>query len=69
MSHSYVETQFGSRNCSDILGCDISAREGEAVFDAKKLARSVCLDTTVKTTELVVRILENQAAIRHSLIE
>jgi C_GCAxxG_C_C family probable redox protein len=55
------ETQFGSRNCSDILGCDISTREGEAVFDAKKLARSVCLDTTVKTTELVVRILGNQA--------
>ncbi len=58
-----------SRKCSDILGCDISTREGERVFNAKKLARTICLDTTVITTELVVRILENQADIRHSLLD
>ena len=62
------EKQFGSRNCSDILGCDISMREGEGVFNAKKLARTICLDTTVKTTELVLRILENQADIKHPLL-
>ena len=61
------EKHFGSRNCSDILGCDISTREGEAVFEANKLAKTVCLDATVKTTDLVMRILENQDDIRHPL--
>ncbi len=41
-----------SRNCSEILGCDISTREGEGIFNAKKLARTIYLDTTVKTTGL-----------------
>ncbi len=61
------ERQFGSRNCSDIIGCDISTREGEAVFEAKKLAKTICLDATTKTTELVMQVLENQADIRHPL--
>ena len=61
------EKHFGSRNCSNILGCDISTREGEAVFEANKLAKTVCLDATVKTTDLVMRILENQDNIRHPL--
>lgn len=63
------EKHLGSRNCSDILGCDISTREGEAVFEARKLAKTVCLDATVKATELVMQVLENQNDIRHSLID
>ena len=63
------EKQFGSRNCSDLLGCDISTREGEAVFEAKKLGKTRCLDITVKTTELVMQVLENHDNIRHSLVE
>jgi len=63
------ENQLGSRNCSDILGCDISTREGEAVFENKKLMKTVCLDATVKATDLVMQVLENQENIRHSLIE
>ncbi len=63
------EKQFGSRNCSDLLGCDISTREGEAVFEAKKLVKTRCLDITVKTTELVMQVLENHHDIRHSLIK
>ncbi|CAB1082559.1 hypothetical protein D1AOALGA4SA_10169 [Olavius algarvensis Delta 1 endosymbiont] len=63
------ENQLESRNCSDILGCDISTREGEAVFEAKKLAKTVCLDATVRATELVMQVLENQDNIRHSLID
>ena len=62
------EKHFGSGNCSDILGCDISTREGEAVFNARKLAKTVCLDATVKATEFVMRILENQDEIRHTLV-
>ena len=63
------EKQFGSRNCSDLLGCDISTREGHAVFEAKKLGKTRCLDFTVKTTELVMQVLENHNNIRHSLVE
>ena len=63
------EKHLGSRNCSDILGCDISTREGEAVFEAKKLAKTVCLDATIQATELVMQVLENQDDIRHSLVE
>jgi len=63
------EKQFGSRNCSDLLGCDISTREGETVFEAKKLGKTRCLDITVKTTELVMQVLENHNNIRHSLIK
>jgi C_GCAxxG_C_C family probable redox protein len=63
------EKQFGSRNCSDLLGCDISTREGEAVFEAKKLVKTRCLDLTVKTTELVMQVLENHDNIRHSLVK
>jgi C_GCAxxG_C_C family probable redox protein len=63
------EKKFGSRNCSDLLGCDISTREGEAVFEAKKLGKTLCLDITVKTTDLVMQILENHHDIRHSLVK
>jgi len=63
------EKEFGSRNCSDLLGCDISTREGEAVFEADKLLKTVCLDITVKTTELVMQVLENHDNIRHSLVK
>jgi hypothetical protein len=63
------EKQFGSRNCSDLLGCDISTREGETIFEAKKLGKTLCLDMTVKTTELVMQVPENHDNIRHSLVE
>ena len=63
------EKQFGSRNCSDLLGCDISTQEGEAVFEAKKLGKTRCLDITVKTTELVMQVLENHNNIKHSLVK
>ena len=62
------EKHLGSRNCSDILGCDISTREGEAAFKENKLMKTVCLDATVKAAELVMRVLENKDDIRHSMI-
>ncbi len=63
------EKQFGSRNCSDLLGCDISTPAGEAVFEDAKLGKTVCLDITVKTSDLVMQILDNHHDIRHSLIQ
>lgn len=63
------EERLGSRNCSDILGCDISTREGEAVFKANNLMKTACLDATVQAADLVIRVLENQDSIKHSMIE
>jgi len=63
------EEHFGSTNCSDLLGCDISTKEGDAVFKAGNLAKTVCLEVTVKAADLLARVLENQDGIRHSLIE
>ena len=63
------EKEFGFRNCSDLLGCDISTLEGEAVFEAKKLGKTLCLDLTVNTTDLVMQVLENHENIKHSLAE
>jgi C_GCAxxG_C_C family probable redox protein len=62
------EKHFGTRNCSDILGCDISTREGETEFKANNLMKTVCLDATVTATDLVMQVLENQDDIRHSMI-
>ena len=63
------EKHLGSRNCSDILGCDISTQEGESEFKAKNLMKTVCLDATVKAADLVMRVLENKDDIRHSMID
>ena len=62
------EKHLGSRNCSEILGCDISTREGAAEFDARKLAKTVCLDATVQATDLVMKVLDDQENIKHSMI-
>jgi C_GCAxxG_C_C family probable redox protein len=67
MVHDF-EKKFGSRNCSDLLGCDISTAEGEAFFQANKLGNTLCLDITVQTAGLVMQILENHQNIQHSLV-
>ena len=67
MVHDF-EKQFGSRYCSELLGCDISTAEGEAIFQANKLGKTLCLDITVQTAGLVMQILENHQDIRHSLV-
>ena len=63
-----IEKRLFSRKCSDILGCNISTREGEADFKAKKLMKTVCLDATVQAADLVVRVLDDQDNIKHSMI-
>jgi len=40
--------------------------DGEAVFEAKKLGKTRCLDMTVKTTELVMQVLENHGNKSHT---
>jgi C_GCAxxG_C_C family probable redox protein len=62
------EKAFGSDNCSDILGCDLSTPEGDEVFKAKNLGKTVCLDITVKATDLVMQVLDRQDDIKHPLL-
>ncbi|UCD91440.1 MAG: C_GCAxxG_C_C family protein [Desulfobacterales bacterium] len=63
------ENHFGSRNCSDLLGCDISTNEGDAIFKRDQLGETFCLDVTVKTTAMVLQVLEDQDDIKHTLIK
>ena len=62
------ENRLGSRKCSDILGCNISTREGEANFKSKNLMKTVCLDATVQAADLVMKVLGEQKNIKHSMI-
>lgn len=62
------ESHFGSRVCADLLGCDISTPEGEEVFYKEKLGETFCRDVTVKTAELVARVIEDHENIKHTLI-
>lgn len=59
---------YGSRNCSDLLGCNISTREGEAIFHEKNLAQKICFGVTVKTADMVAKIIENRLNINHTLV-
>lgn len=63
------EKAFGSRNCTDLLGCDISTREGEAFFFKKELGKTLCRDITVRTAELLTNVMENRKTIQHTLIK
>lgn len=58
------EKAFGSRNCTDLLGCDIGTKEGEAVYYEKKLGKTRCRDITAKTAELLVAVMEQADSIK-----
>jgi len=48
------ERQFGSRDCTALLGCDLSTAEGRATFDEQHL-RDRCVGYTRRAAELVAR--------------
>jgi len=48
------ERQFGSRNCTELLGCDLSTAEGRATFDKEHL-RDRCAGFTRNAAEMVAR--------------
>lgn len=51
------EEAFGSRNCNDLLGCDLGTPEGQAAFRERKLHER-CLQYTVKAAEIAARLIE-----------
>lgn len=59
---------FGSTQCTDLLGCDISTAEGARVFEEKKLMTTRCEVITSQTAGLVEEILARRDTIRHPLL-
>ncbi len=53
------ETRFGSANCSDLLGCDLSTKAGVETFQSGDLKMKTCLKVTGEATSMVARIIED----------
>lgn len=51
------EREFGTRNCSDLLGCDLGAPEGQAAFRERSLHEH-CRLYTGKAAEMAARIIQ-----------
>ncbi|KGY11210.1 hypothetical protein NM22_16635 [Vibrio tubiashii] len=54
---SRFETEFGSKNCHELLGCDIGTDEGLRKFKTDGL-RTNCVEYTGRAAELAVQILK-----------
>ncbi len=50
------EVRFGSLQCKEILGCDLSTPEGRARFEMEELAMTVCLKVTAEAAALAAEI-------------
>lgn len=50
------EQEFGARNCSDLLGCDLGTPEGQRVFRQNNLHER-CARYTSKAAEIAARII------------
>jgi C_GCAxxG_C_C family probable redox protein len=60
--------QFGSIQCSDLLGCDISTPDGAKQFKDNNLEASVCMRLTGLAAGLVEDIYQQRGTIRHPLL-
>lgn len=54
---SEFESEFGSKNCHELLGCDLGTPEGQENFKKENL-NSRCHDFTVKAAELAAEIID-----------
>lgn len=52
------ETNLGSSNCTDLLGCDISTPEGTRVFKDRDMLKTRCLPITVAGAEMTMTLIE-----------
>jgi len=50
------EQEFGARDCSVLLGCDLNTPEGQAIFRENRLGKR-CAKYTSKATEIAARIV------------
>lgn len=57
-THALLErfaAEFGSTNCTALLGCDLATEEGRAAFNARGLSQR-CMRFTVRAAELGVEL-------------
>jgi C_GCAxxG_C_C family probable redox protein len=69
--HSLVRRfreRFGSTQCTDLLGCDISTAEGSRCFGERELAERVCAPITRQAAGLVEEVYALRGKIRHPLL-
>lgn len=55
------EDTFGSLNCTELLGCDISTAEGREHFMANDLEIRICAAITEKAAGILAGLLENES--------
>lgn len=71
LSHRLVHRfreKFGSIQCTDLLGCDISTADGAQCFKAGGLENKICTPLTRQTAALVEEVLALRDTIRHPLL-
>jgi C_GCAxxG_C_C family probable redox protein len=59
---------FGSVQCTDLLGCDLSTPTGIDIFRTRGLGKSVCVPVTWQTATLVEEVFGMRDTIRHPLL-
>lgn len=71
LSHRLVgrfREQFGSTQCTEILGCDISTAAGMRSFREGGLDKKTCAPLTREAGRLVEEVLAERDTIRHPLL-
>jgi len=71
LTHNLVQRfreRFGSTQCTDLLGCDISTADGAASFRANGLEKTVCGPVTRQAAGLVEEVFASRGIIRHPLL-
>jgi C_GCAxxG_C_C family probable redox protein len=71
LSHHLVRRfreKFGSTQCTDLLGCDISTADGAKCFRAGGLETKICAPVTRQAAGLVEEIFALRDTIRHPLL-
>jgi len=71
LTHNFVHRfreRFGSTQCTDLLGCDISTADGAASFRVSGLEKTVCRPVTRQAAGLVEEVFALRGTIRHSLL-
>ena len=58
---SDFKERFGSTNCSELLGCDVSTEEGIKIYEAEDLERKICIKITGEAADMVMKLIEDQA--------
>jgi C_GCAxxG_C_C family probable redox protein len=60
--------EFGSTQCTDLLGCDISTAHGAQRFRERGLMEAICAPVTRRAAALVEEVFSRRDDIRHPLL-